>query len=443
MITQIESKTKEQITQEDIQKFYDYVKNNINNGEIVAHLEACVRCGLCAEACHYYISQNLAGEPRPELVPAYKGDLLRDIYRENYTILGKIKKALGFGVKITPEKLIEQSMIAFDTCSNCDRCARICPMGIETPIFTALLRGALTEAGVTPPDIAGAVNAAIQVGSPFGITNEQYIETIKKISEENNVEIPVDKKGAEYILLYTSLDLAMFHQTVIAEAKILNAAGLNWTISTKAREGSNLGAFVGRKDIMKELASRTLQGARELGASKIIISECGHGYYVYRFTVPNLIPEWDLEVFQMVEILDKLIKEGKIKIKRKALSEPTSFHDGCQIGRRGGLIHEARNVLKLVVEDYREAADSAKPERNYCCGGGGGIVINKRAHDNMEKAFFIKIEQFDKVGAKHIVTECANCEFVVTNDIKSFNRPFKVHSVSELVAQAIEGGGEQ
>jgi len=50
MITQIESKTKEQITQEDIQKFYDYVKNNINNGEIVSHLEACVRCGLCADS---------------------------------------------------------------------------------------------------------------------------------------------------------------------------------------------------------------------------------------------------------------------------------------------------------------------------------------------------------------------------------------------------------
>ena len=440
MITQIESKTKEQITQEDIQKFYDYVKNNINNGEIVSHLEACVRCGLCAEACQFYISQNLAGEPRPELVPAYKGDLLRDIYRENYTILGRLKKALGFGVKITPDKLIEQSMIAFDACSNCDRCARICPMGIETPIFTALLRGALTEAGVVPPDLAGALNAVIQVGSPFGIPLDQFKGAIQKISQENNVEIPIDKKGAEYILLYTSLDVAVFSQNIVAEAKILNAAGVNWTISTKAREGSNIGAFSGRKDIMKQLASRVLEGAKELGASKIIISECGHGYHVNRFVVPNLIPEWDLEVYHMVEIIDKLIKEGKLKINKKVLNEPVSFHDGCQVGRRSGLKDEPRNVIKSVVEDYREAVDSAKPERNYCCGGGGGIVINKRAHDNMEKAFFIKIEQFDKVGAKHIVTECANCEFVVSNDIKSFNRPFQVHSVSELVAQAIEGG---
>ena len=440
MITQIESKTKEQITQEDIQKFYDYVKNNINNGEIVSHLEACVRCGLCAEACQFYISQNLAGEPRPELVPAYKGDLLRDIYRENYTILGRLKKAFGFGVKITPDKLIEQSMIAFDACSNCDRCARICPMGIETPIFTALLRGALTEAGVVPPDLAQAVNAAVQVGSPFGIPVDQFIGAIQKVSQEHNVEIPIDKKGAEYILMYTSLDIATDLNMVAAEAKILNAAGLNWTISTKAREGSNLGAFVGRKEIMKELASRVFKGAKELGASKIIISECGHGYYVYRFVVPNLIPEWDLEVYQMVELTDRLMKEGKIKVKRKVLSEPVSLHDGCQIGRRGGIIDESRNLLKAVVEDYREAVDSAKPERNFCCGGGGGIVINKRAHDNMEKAFFIKIEQFDKVGTKHIVTECANCHFVVSNDIKSFNRPFKVHGVSELVAQAIEGG---
>ena len=430
----------EEPTQQDIANFYEYVKNHVNNAEIATYLETCVRCGLCAEACHYYVSQNIAGEPRPELVPAYKADILRKIYLENHTFWGRLKKAVGLGVKVDAEKLKEQAMLAYDTCSNCDRCSRACPMGIHTPAITAVLRGALTAANQIPPDLVPPVNNAIEKNNPMGIDVEAYKALINRLSKEHNVEIPIDKEGAEWILIYTALDEGVYNDNIINEAKILNAAGVNWTVSTVAREGSNFGVFAGSKVIQKILAQRVLDGARQIGAKKIIISECGHGYWANRFVAPNLIEDWDLEVYQMVEVIHRFIKEGKITVRRKALTEPTTFHDGCQIGRRSGVIFEAREILNLVVSDFRESSES--PERSYCCGGGGGIVLNKRAHDYMEKAFFLKVEQIDKVEAKHIVTECVNCEFVIENDIKSFNRSYQKHSISSLVVKAIEEGDE-
>ena len=427
-------------TPQDIENFYAYIKQHVNNAEIATYLETCVRCGLCAEACHYFVSQNISGEPRPELVPAYKADLLRKIYEENYTLRGRVKKALGFGVKITPEKLREQATLAFDTCSNCDRCSRACPVGIHTPAITAILRGALTAACQIPPDLVPPVNNAIEKNNPMGIDVERYKALIRRLSKEHGVEIPIDKEGAEWILIYTALDQGVYNDNIVNEAKILNAAGIDWTVSTVAREGSNFGVIAGSRKIQKLLAQRVLEGARQIGAKNIIISECGHGYWANRFLAPNLIDDWDLEVYHMVEATYRFIKDGKITIRRKVLHEPVTFHDGCQIARRSGVLFEAREILKMVTADFRESSES--PERSYCCGGGGGIVLNKRARDYMEKAFFLKAEQIDKVGARHVVTECVNCEFVIENDIKSFNRPYQKHSISSLVVKAMEQGDQ-
>ncbi len=432
----IELEYKEQITDEDIKKFYDFCVKAVDNAEIASYLEACVRCSLCFEACHFAIGENISGEMKPELVPAHKADLLRDIYKENYTIIGRIKKALGFGVKITPETLKEQRYLVYDTCTNCDRCARVCPMGIETPKLVSIVRGALSVAGQAPEDIVTAAQAALETGSPFGVDKDAFIDIIKNISNEHNVEIPIDKKNSEYLYLTTTLDLTQFPEAVAAAAKILNKAGVNWTVSTTAREGSNMGVFLGRKDIQKELGRRILEGARDVGAKTIIYAECGHGYQFFRYTAPNLFEDWDLDILLIDEFIYKLIEEGKIKINKKLFKEPTTIHYSCQIGRRGGVTRIPRELVKMLSENYVDCID--KPEKNYCCGGGGGLVINEPAHDHIKKAFLLKIEQFDKVGAKNVLTYCANCQFSLDMSSKEYSQEFNIKGIVESIAEAME-----
>ena len=54
------------------------------DGLAAIHLNACVRCGLCAESCHIYLA-----EPEPENHPGTKvGKVLRH-YRRYHTFLGK------------------------------------------------------------------------------------------------------------------------------------------------------------------------------------------------------------------------------------------------------------------------------------------------------------------------------------------------------------------
>ncbi|NPA51993.1 MAG: (Fe-S)-binding protein [Aquificae bacterium] len=427
---------KENISQEDINIFYEFCKKSVDNAEIASYLEACVRCGLCFEACHFAVSENISGKMKPELVPAYKADLLRDIYKENYTILGKIKKALGFGVKITPEKIKEQKFLVYDTCTNCDRCARVCPMGIETPKLTSIVRGALSLAGQAPEDLVNATNAALETGSPFGIDKESYLQILTDISKNHDIQIPIDKNNSEYLYITTSLDLTQFQDSIAKAAKIFNRANLNWTMSSIAREGSNMGVFLGRKDIQKELGKRILEGAKKVGAKYLIYAECGHGYQFLRYVAPNLFEDWDFEVILVDELAYKLINERKINLNKKVLKQTATLHYSCQIGRRGGLTQIPRELTKMVSENYVDSIDKA--EKNLCCGGGGGVVINEEAHEHMQKAFLLKIEQYDKVGAKNIVTYCANCQFVLDMNSKEYNRDYQIKSLIELIAEAME-----
>ncbi|GAB6066606.1 (Fe-S)-binding protein [Aquifex pyrophilus] len=425
---------KEEITERDIKAFYDFCKESINS-EVAAYLEACVRCGLCAEACHFYMGENVSGKIDPTLTPAYKADLLREIYKENYTLLGRVKKLLGFGVKIKPEDLKEQVRLAYYTCTMCDRCTKICPMGIDTPRLVAIVRGALTKVGLTPKDLAKATNKAIEKGSPLGVDIPTFLSRIEFISDEWEVDIPVDQE-AEYLYIPSSIELMKYPSSVASAAKILNHSGVSWTVSTKAHEATNFGLFVQSKEVTRELLKRILDGAKELGIKTIIAPECGHAYQSMRFVASNIFPgEWNFEILNIVEFIHKMVREGRLNLSKKVIDRIT-LHDSCQIGRRGGVLREPREILKLIAEDFRDSVEF--PEKNVCCGGGGGVVVEHEADYHRQKAFLVKAELFDKAGTKKVACYCANCVLSLEKSSKELNRDYEFLSIVDLVAEALE-----
>ncbi len=429
---------KEEITEKEIETFYNVCKSSINT-EVASYLEACVRCGLCAEACLFYMGENISGRIDPTLTPAYKADLLRDIYKENYTLWGRIKKTLGLGVKIEPEDLKEQVRLAFYTCTMCDRCTKVCPMGIDTPRLVSIVRSALTSAGLVPEDLAEATNTAVEKGSPLGVDVPTFLSRIDFISDEWEVEIPVDQK-ADYLYIPSSIELMKYPSSVASTAKVLNHLGVSWTLSTKAHEATNFGLFTQSKEVTRELLRRILEGAKELGIKTIIAPECGHAYQSMRFVAPNVFPrEWDFEVLNVVEFLYRMLEEGKLKLSKKVIDQIT-LHDSCQIGRRGGVLKEPREVLKLIAEEFKDSVEF--PEKNICCGGGGGVVVEHEADYHRQKAFLAKAELFDKVGVKNVACYCANCMLALDRSSRELNRDYRFLSLVDLVAEAIEEEGE-
>src|SRR5690606_6700855 len=60
------------------------------------HMESCVRCGLCAEACHFYVT---TGDPK--YTPVYKLEPFRRAYFREASPLAPLMRALGLMKKPT------------------------------------------------------------------------------------------------------------------------------------------------------------------------------------------------------------------------------------------------------------------------------------------------------------------------------------------------------
>ncbi|HHD56261.1 MAG TPA: (Fe-S)-binding protein, partial [Desulfobulbaceae bacterium] len=48
-------------------------------------MDCCVRCGACADKCHFFL-----GTGDPKNMPVLRAELLRSIYRQEFTLAGKL-----------------------------------------------------------------------------------------------------------------------------------------------------------------------------------------------------------------------------------------------------------------------------------------------------------------------------------------------------------------
>ena len=132
-------------------------------GAVAAQLEACTRCGICAEACHFYVSTH-----KPEYTPIWKVELLRRAYEQQFTPIGKLKVALGLDKPVTEANLQEWIEYDYYACTMCQRCSMVCPMGIQIGDLIHQMRAGLYDAGLIPADLKNALDNQLNDGQPAG-----------------------------------------------------------------------------------------------------------------------------------------------------------------------------------------------------------------------------------------------------------------------------------
>lgn len=402
-------------------------------GYVAAQLEACTRCGMCAEACHFYQATG-----NPEFAPVWKIELLKRAYEQRFTLVGRVKLALGIDKAITDEDLLHFSKIVYEACTMCNKCSMVCPMGIQLGPLIHEVRTGFSEAGVVPADLMMAVNKQVEEGSPLGVTDDVYADRMEWVADEWEVELPMDVKGANTLVVFSSIEIMKFPENIAAIAKILHAAGENWTLSTKGREVVNFGFYEGSPERTKLFLQRVFDAAKELGVKKIVVTECGHAYDALRWTSYNImeVPA-GLEITHIVGLMGEYVRSGKIKLQEGFYNDGTvTFHDACKIQRRGGHIKEPRELLNLMAPaSFKEM--SPNKEESICCGGGGGVIAIKEADPIRYAAFELKIDQLRKVGAKTVVMSCSNCRLQFTDCVQHFNLDVKVAGLSQMVADAL------
>jgi Fe-S oxidoreductase len=432
-------------------------------------MDSCVHCGACSDKCHYYI-----GTQDPKNMPVARQDLMRSVYRRYFTLPGKLFPKL-VGARDLTKDVLDEWYTYYNQCSECRRCSVFCPYGIDTAEVTMAGREILDAVGYGQKYSNEIIGKVHRIGNNLGLPGPALADTLtgleEDIKDETGVDVrmPLDEAGAEVLLVTPSADFfAEPHvDSLIGYGKVFHAAGIRWTLSSKASEAGNFGLFIGNYEQLRSIALRIREAALELGVKRIIVGECGHAWRVaYSFWntlvgigaggkdpfAVQLQSQLDLRYRQPTHICEftwDLIERGALKFDKEANDHRVvTFHDSCNVARGsrmgdrpGGQFEIPRAIIRAVANKYVEMAPDTTREKTFCCGGGGGILTDEML-DLRVKGALPRMESLravaDENGVNFMATICAICKAQFTKVLPYYG--FKMNMVGgvhQLVSTAI------
>ncbi len=202
-------------------------------------------------------------------------------------------------------------------------------------------------------------------------------------------------------MLYFRGCTAREKQTDIAKAteRLLKIAGVDFhTLDDEKCCGSVL-LRTGFTDEAKEQIKKNTE---ILKGEKIITSCAG----CYKTLKDDYV---DLDVIHISQLLDELIKEGKLEMSKMDLD--VTYHDSCHLGRHSNVFDEPRNVINSVA-NLIEMENNR--ENSICCGAGGGV---KSAYPEIASQMASsRIAQAKETGCGTLITPCPFCKLNLEND---------------------------
>lgn len=407
---------------------------------LALYLDNCVRCGACADKCPVFL-----GTGDPNNMPVARAELLRKVYRRLCTATGKLAGRLASAEDLS-DSLLEQWFTYFYQCSECRRCAVFCPFGIDTAEITMAAREIMSSIGLVPKYVAEVVKKAHEIGNNLGIPEAAWRDSCEFLEDELKeqtgvtIRIPVNQAGVDVLFVPPSADLFTNTDTMMGCAKFFHAAGIRWTTSTYASEAGNFGLFL-NYDHLQSLNRRLIDAALQLNVKHIVMGECGHAWRVAGAFTADLNGPLDFlqppRIEHICQIAARFIREGKLRLNPSANDgKSVTYHDPCNLARAGQLTEEPREILRAVVNDFREMPANTTREKTFCCGAGGGLLADELMDVRM-KAAKPRIESFTTTGARLLATPCAICKAQLPAAFQHHGVEAEVVGVMDLLGNAL------
>jgi Fe-S oxidoreductase len=390
------------------------------------YMESCIHCGMCAEACHFYVTTE-----DPKYTPIWKLEPFKQAYKREYGPFAMFYRLLNLKPQVTVERLREWQELLYDSCTVCGRCSLMCPMGIDIASLISLARHGMFQAGLVPHELWAVAERGHREGSPLGAKPEVFRDRVEWLADDHEIDIPMDKDQADVLCTMSSIEIMKYPESIVATARIMKHLGVDWTFRSDGYEATNFGLLSGNSQWQKEISMKLIDAAVACGAKTLILPECGHAYGALRWMGANIYGRpLPFRVLHIAEFLAENVASGKLRLKK--LDKSVTFHDPCQIVRRGGAVEAPRVVLEALGVRLTEM-EPAKGTA-WCCGGGGGVITIHRADPLRHKVFQLKMNQIEATGAELPVTTCSNCRQTFDDGQARFHWDKTMASLLELVA---------
>jgi Fe-S oxidoreductase len=427
-----------EFTPEALAKMEKILPSKLNR-IVQTSLAGCIHCGMCTEACHY--TQSIPEDKT--LLPAYKADRFRKWYKFRYDWMAKVFPSFVGAKPLTKELADEMYDKLWGGCTMCRRCTFNCPMGVDYGMVVRAARGIMCEAGRVPQNLQDTVDTHYNHGNNMAVPQDEFIETIEWIEEElqseegcENFKIPLDKKGAKYFLTLNPREPKYYPMTIQSTAKVLNAAGVDFTISTRYWDLTNYAMFNGIDPDAKLFAKWIFEEVERLGCEYLLSGECGHGYRGLRWEMANWLGGVPFKITSAMELFAQLVQENRLKLDKSVHEGKVfTYHDSCNIARSGGVMEEPRIVVNAAVNKFVEMPHNR--EYSYCCGGGGGALAMPEFAKRRIAAGKIKADEIKATGATVVLQSCHNCTDQLKEICEHYGIHAKVMNLAELLDPAL------
>ena len=420
----------EKLTPERIEQVLRELIEKEGGARLKVYIETCVHCGLCSDACHFYLSNDRD----PKFSPA-----------------GKVKQTLAQIIKkkgrVSVDFLKRAAEIAFTECNLCRRCAMYCPFGIDIAYLMLFMRRMCHKLGVVPQYIQDTAHSHSATMNQMWVKEDEWIDTLQWQEDEArdeipNLRIPLEKEGADVFYSVIGPEPKFRAQLIYQAAVIMNVAGIDWTMpATPGWDNSDMCMYTGDREMVARLKKVHFETAMRLKTKRIVMGECGHAFRSI-YDVGNRYLGWKmspLPVVHAIEFYYELFRDRKLRIKKK-YDVPVTLHDPCNVVRGGGLHELARYVIHETCSRFIELQPNR--EHNYCCSAGGGVIncgppyAKKRVVGDRVKAD--QLAEAMAKGAKTLIAPCHNCHGGLEDILKHYGLDMEIKFLGDIIYEVMD-----
>jgi Fe-S oxidoreductase len=323
-------------------------------------------------------------------------------------------------------------------CTTCRACEEQCPVNITyVDKIVQMRRNLVVIKGEFPSQLGKPFEGMESNGNPWNLARVDR----SSWSEGLGVKAAADKPDAEVLFWVGCAASYDDRAKKIARstAQLLLAAGVDFAILAEeetctgdpARRAGNEYLF----SMLAETNAATLNGYKEKGGVKKIITTCPHCFNTLKNEYPDFGAKF--EVIHHTDFMLGLVVEKKL-VPSKPVRAKVAYHDSCYLGRYNDIYESPREILRGIPGIELVEVEGASGKKGLCCGAGGAQMFMEEQNNN--RVNVKRTLQLLDTGATTIASACPFCMTMLTDGIKSQSKEEQIKNMDVVEMLAISCG---
>jgi Fe-S oxidoreductase len=331
------------------------------------------------------------------------------------------------------------SMDVLWSCTNCGACVNECPVDIEhVDHIVNMRRFQVLVESEFPSELGGTFRNLEKAGNPWGANKQDREGWIAECDFPVKVvsgELPEDVEYLFWVGCAGAYE-ERAKKTTKAVAELLHMAGVNFAVLGKRETCTGDPARrSGNEFLYQILAAENIETFKETfgnrGVKKVVVT-CPHCFTTIGKDYAQ--SGYELQMLHHTQLLNNLVKEGKLKTSPHKADQKITFHDPCYLGRHNQIYAPPRELLEASGCDIEEMPRNQ--ERSFCCGGGGGRMwmeetLGSRINLN-------RVDEAIATKAPEVAVACPFCRIMVGDGMTARQSDVEVLDVAQVLLRNIK-----